>query len=830
MKFLNQLTIIIIGILIFNGPSFAAPELLPIMSAEQKSAWINELTARYPWIGNNAPGYVDLEQNFLRNILNQPDFIERWAKRPDLENFRFGFVEIKKASGLVLRNEIRNEIFNNSANETLNELRTDYFKQISKYPYSALLTGIVATLRNTDRGPIFKETDLNQQLVLVKAALELVSREDILKNFRADRFGFKPEEVTASHLLQVLESSANATIALSKNLLYQVGNAELFKAKNPKSIFSLIEQKSKEVGYNIAANESDFMRIFSNWFIELDNVDIPTLVNEIEVEEVPPQVGIYRGIIGGDCSTNASWAYSYSPYERTFLVKDGGVYVGYITGSYVTAENRPAFALKDMHGPRLRNDSIDQIVLGFYHLREHLGVDNILIPDNHVGQSHNAEHRTKIQSWGVKRHGAVKVTVTFDPWDQTFRDQTIRRVVNGNYDVTAAHAQNWLLRPTPAEEASVGVEITKGSKKTKAFEPAELREEITRKELFNYLETVFVNNQSAQLNEFTNEVRESFANLSHTLENPNGLTLEKYYDEVAKALAPFHLTISNKLFEDHPGVFAKGHLSAPNAFQHFDEVSQFRILSILDTLLLRTNQSEKAAELLRDHLDYFEKIPDFKTFLLRPIRSPTPNNLRGLSIIINAIHTSPFEKILHEDSNFIHLYLASPDNHIFMLGATEAIRLHHAELITQNNIHLDRVATLLNNESKELDENLSLIAIKILIELGPNILPTATYWNELYHSVRDDENNEIRARAALLVLRRVNSDQPLHHISPENLRKYGQTSMKKMAKRIEENAIPADLMPELTREMHIYYEKFGPIENDKNEQAECADILQNHKK
>ncbi|MCM2278451.1 MAG: hypothetical protein NDJ89_10285 [Oligoflexia bacterium] len=104
---------------------------------------------------------------------------------------------------------------------------------------------------------------------------------------------------------------------------------------------------------------------------------------ELRLEEVGPDLAIFRGCAGGDCSTSKSFPFPNDPLEKVFLVRDGsGAVKGYVEGTLVRSGGKPAFYLNTINGPYISADEAVSILHAFSDekLKSRLGVAEILTP------------------------------------------------------------------------------------------------------------------------------------------------------------------------------------------------------------------------------------------------------------------------------------------------------------------------------------------------------------------------------------------------------------------------------------------------------------------
>ena len=108
----------------------------------------------------------------------------------------------------------------------------------------------------------------------------------------------------------------------------------------------------------------------------------------VELVEVPPEIGIFRGCIGGDCSSQYSFAYPNDPHERVFYIKTkkpGGdlqeqKLKGYVSTTEVMVGEEKALYVITISGAQVSAEDVELIFRGFEKAKETLDVKHIILP------------------------------------------------------------------------------------------------------------------------------------------------------------------------------------------------------------------------------------------------------------------------------------------------------------------------------------------------------------------------------------------------------------------------------------------------------------------
>ena len=108
------------------------------------------------------------------------------------------------------------------------------------------------------------------------------------------------------------------------------------------------------------------------------------ITHGVFLEEVPPYVGIFRGFMAGDCSSQQTFPIPNDPHERIFMVhklKAGRkVLKGYVSTTEVTVRNKKALYVITISGTNLSSGETELILRGLEKAKQQLGVHAIILP------------------------------------------------------------------------------------------------------------------------------------------------------------------------------------------------------------------------------------------------------------------------------------------------------------------------------------------------------------------------------------------------------------------------------------------------------------------
>jgi hypothetical protein len=99
------------------------------------------------------------------------------------------------------------------------------------------------------------------------------------------------------------------------------------------------------------------------------------------LKEVPPWISIFRGYVGGDCSSSVSFPYPNDPNEKVFFIYGAsGNLKGYAEGTVVVAGGKKSFYLTSINGARMTHMDTESVIRAFDQTKSALGVEQVVLP------------------------------------------------------------------------------------------------------------------------------------------------------------------------------------------------------------------------------------------------------------------------------------------------------------------------------------------------------------------------------------------------------------------------------------------------------------------
>jgi hypothetical protein len=787
-------------LLIFStraNPLTAGTRYPPILENPQEQAtYILRLVEEFPWlastgIGQTVPHYVALQQFWLPVFYANPSFIELSKTRPDPISITVQEVSYEKRTVMTLRPEdlrnLRTEIIDTLRNETFTDEATldriidEELRAMSQTDPRNLLVGLINTLPTSRRGEFFELGDFEKQLELIENdpdftdqsiansfvvglhdlggrkinkrslldyARELIDRENRLISLLRVKWFFHvvPEDLS-THNIPELERAI------------EVGPSEAF---DPAEVTD--EQVSKTFLRDLKSaakglpkdGESLLGKYVDRLFKTLktaehvqETKDVAIARDLFTLREVFPELAIYRGIIGGDCSTTNSYAFPFSPLERVFFVfnANGEPLRMYIAATIVEVKNTKTLYVHDIAGPSLDAEIQGLALHAIFQSMEHIGVKQMTLPTVVVREANAGQEPSQNMVMNALIQDLDNYVDINHPVNQRYLDIEVRNILGNlphstlNYDSPDANETALVFTPRNKLLQRIKVKVS-GIGEAPRKEVSQKK--LTRKEAFLRLLDLLAGDEKPEI--FFEELGFDRAEIDRILTIVNNLkrvNLAQYYEEVRKEFEAFEIGFSENFFRKHARYFIFGHLRASDASTVQDErLKELTIQYVLETLK-RGRVRDFAYKLIKDHPQFFNEDPKFRDYVSSiPVRGA--DNLERIHLLRKA-GIDP-EIILNSHARWSR---AAESNHVEL--STFAIKklaeLENGEKATPETLR--SYAKALDNEEHESDEA-SMLAVKQLMK---HRTKDKTVNQSLLDSMLEEETMEIAFRAAIALLR-----------------------------------------------------------------------------
>jgi hypothetical protein len=142
--------------------------------------------------------------------------------------------------------------------------------------------------------------------------------------------------------------------------------------------------------------------------------------DKITIKEVHPNVSIFRGYVGNDCSTSFSPGYVFTPFDRYYYIFDeNNRSMGYVGISIVKLDGKKVLYMHTIQGPNLTGEQVQMVMRGFQKVAQSFGAAAVLLSkDRNIESNVNFEPIRSAMKKAVKDKPLLPVQ-----WeDQKYRD------------------------------------------------------------------------------------------------------------------------------------------------------------------------------------------------------------------------------------------------------------------------------------------------------------------------------------------------------------------------------------------------------------------------
>ncbi len=472
-------------------------QLIPTLSQGEQFPYMTEQVLMSPpqlIQANNTKLVEALENNDLyRQLIENHSPLLTLEISSDIKTG--GFVQFKVVKESFISNwgqelsAFASENKFNSSHQVLQEIS----RLLSERPYLAatphdFVSAFSQTLdRSVDREEIFRALEHDDISIL----------ERVLDPYPEAR-GFKPmafalesdreKEYYLDALREMMEANERMNQLFVTYMLAWQKEAENVKGSLEKYLIELTEEKlvwlresGLQKGYikRITNAAQEIKAIRRRIFVRIKSIEreigrhqdvvtehVQTSKNSLTLVEVHPSIGIFRGYIGGDCSSSTCFGYPYSSEERVFFILNKrGEDVGYLNGAMVnTLDGKRAFLVNGLAGARISKEMTTIIFAALSKSRRELGVEKVLLlgRQSHLPNLDYTEIRRAFDS-----HAGADVPIIF-------LDQDFRKIIDIYSTITRYDSPNRLSMGHQIENIEEIRESTRVITSERPFAPPQL--------------------------------------------------------------------------------------------------------------------------------------------------------------------------------------------------------------------------------------------------------------------------------------------------------------------------------------------------------------------
>lgn len=595
---------------------------------------------------------LDHEADFLKKIRQLPIYQELVAKQGPLLR-----IEVKEKASRVRKSQDLSALFLGALKQELQalkkldsssevtsvaQLRASLeaqievaLKNLNGASSLGIITGLIHCLPIDERGALFKLEPLEQLMQLAQS--KALTRDALVKGFKLKDSSLNPKTITREELIELAKVKLDQEATFKRLLLldYVLGT-QLDSTENLEDIdLSDVPLDTKDTQAHLERlrgalklNKTAFARAKSalNAIIE-EKTSRPhgaeyQFEDSIVLQEMPSNLAIFRGFIAGDCSTQRSYGYSYSPIERTFFVYDReGKLRGYLAGTMLEANGEPVFYLHDVTGKFLTQKQSRQAVHALYASLKNLGGRHLIIATSDViAVNMHFEHHKQI----LLEYNSGKNFV-----DLHFPDAALRSEISqilfeqtslpAPYDDVERNSKGHYF--TPNEDTQNAIQVSSEHKSNFRYK----KTQVSKIHAILLAADFYQSNRTSTAHEVLNlggVSLEEFVHFTNGLKNPEPLALSAYYQRVDALLGQYNLNRKSPEIKSRPYLFLSGHLGASDVSESIN--SEYKAQTIryvirsLDPFkpmwdtsdnpfVGQTSHKQKSLEIINHNLKAFEK-------------------------------------------------------------------------------------------------------------------------------------------------------------------------------------------------------------------------------
>lgn len=534
---------------------------------------------------------------------------------------------------------------------SVRDLLSQAVRELSQSDPKGMVTGLIQCMPERARKDLFR-LSLSEALDQMERERAL-SDEVIQRSFQRTAFGLSKQDIEKTALF----SRIRTLIALKRLLLPllfldtrvdEAERTEIFEDSFRAEYFGALGTTPRQRNY-LRSFWTEAQKALSS-----DTADTREVITDtITLREMPPYLGIFRGFVGGDCSTQMTFIFPYAPLERVYFVYDSREQIrGYIAATEILVGGRKTLYVHDIVGPTLSRRMLTLILQGLNHSKRNLGVTQISIPtEERIFENNNYEY--------LRQHFQAFLPDS-SPVSFHYEDAQIRTVmgqqrgVDSKYDLAAANAEGHVLpeerslefRVTVTETPPEPIELPALSGKETISLALDLTQAVRSEAAIEALTAAVAITTNPQQINYTLRIEaaesvlksagmtwDSIKAITDSLLNPDNQTLDEYYGRLENDFALQGLSLEQFLSEK-PYWFYEGHLKASDAFSTEKEERRKLSIEYAIHLLKRWPNPELALNAIRNNSVVFSQDIRFQNYL-RSLLNDQTQDIKRLELILS---------------------------------------------------------------------------------------------------------------------------------------------------------------------------------------------------
>jgi hypothetical protein len=314
--------------------SYADPYILQILKEHEK-AFPGAIRYSALFFPTNLNRLSKIQQSVLLTLHNETDFAKQWQAKKEL---------------ITIDATVTNENSKTKAKELRMLDQNEWSWERSKI---ASVVTYALSRSNSDRKSLLKELAELSESRILRA-----------KYYRRGDFVHREAQYTVAALVisgMILKEGEDFRPSDLAYKVRSIGLGALDYLHDPLAYKPLLEQLT------IADQAETFVKAAYQGITEAIYKDKVAVRMEpglsLQIREVHPNIAIFRGYVGNDCSTSYSPGFVFTPKDRYYYIFDEiGKSLGYLGLTLVTIEKKPAAFIHTIQGPDLTHAQTELVM------------------------------------------------------------------------------------------------------------------------------------------------------------------------------------------------------------------------------------------------------------------------------------------------------------------------------------------------------------------------------------------------------------------------------------------------------------------------------------
>jgi hypothetical protein len=643
LKALRQVLVLSLALIqVAAGPITPLQSLPPSASNHDKLKYLTAVKEHIPNIFDNVSQYdtdlftlLDQQRALVEKLESNSKYVKNSGRYPRLE-LRLEPGEARTINDDAVtkwQKELKTQLeeFKDfELNTALDQRLRNSISRMGKGSIQGFTTGLINSLPKEQRGALYG-LNRDQQIQELEKRLP-----DQLANtgFKGEFYGLDQRQLDKKTVLGELQKKIKAEDEFSRlmklklvveneGLPNQISGQKIAEISNRKTIEAQIKalapDQAAELNRTVSGRiEQEIRQLYQQ-------SSAGTYLNKpLILSEVPPEIGVFRGFMGGDCATQNSFGYVWGPEDRTFMVKaSDGEIKGYVSATYVKQGNgEKSLYLHSINGPRISQSETQALIQGIHQARADLGVKSVILPSSAIFELNNfATVRSGIKAMSDGGN-PVKINYTDD-----YSRNEISKVSEGKYELPEINHEGVLVRDLDdvrplkvrVQPSTVQLKLKNISKSDGLMMALEYERHQKPKMVEKILDAISVDAQT-------------FSEIQLLSRNESKKPIKNYLNELQRKIATLDPTINTEYLMSKKAAIGDGVLRASDAIN--GENLKFSKTIVLDQIN-SDHQGQQALAFMSQHPAHFRNDPKIMHAIKKMTETPVPKMAK-----IKMIHQS----------------------------------------------------------------------------------------------------------------------------------------------------------------------------------------------